>query len=158
LPCVQLFGKALGSDVRELARKYDEIVIDAGGRDSVELRASMTVARVLCVPIQASQFDVWTLEAMSGLIEAASALNPELQALAVLNRASPNPTVREWMEAREALTDYPNLKQANVIVRDRIAFRKAARQGRGVEELDDADPKATDEIRSLCREVYDERP
>jgi chromosome partitioning protein len=154
LPCVQLFGKTLGNDVRELARKYDEIVVDAGGRDSVELRASMTVAGVLCIPIQASQFDVWTLESMSELIEAASSLNPSLESLAVLNRASPNPAVREWLEAQEALADYPNIRQTKAVIRDRIAFRKAARQGKVVEELNDIDMKAQDEILALCTEIY----
>jgi hypothetical protein len=48
-----------------------DIVIDAGGRDSVELRAAMTVADVLYIPIQASQFDVWTLDQMNVLVEQA---------------------------------------------------------------------------------------
>ena len=48
-----------------MAAKYRDIVIDAGGRDSVELRAAMTVADALYIPIQASQFDVWTLDQMN---------------------------------------------------------------------------------------------
>lgn len=39
--CVQKFGKGLPAQVRDLAERYDEIVIDAGGRDSMELRYAL---------------------------------------------------------------------------------------------------------------------
>ena len=42
--CVQKRGKGLATDVRDLATRYEDIVIDAGGQDSVELRAAMTIA------------------------------------------------------------------------------------------------------------------
>lgn len=42
--CVQKFGKGLPAQVRDLAERYDEIVIDAGGRDSMELRYALGVA------------------------------------------------------------------------------------------------------------------
>jgi chromosome partitioning protein len=100
--CVQKFGKGLGAEVRAMAEKYRDVVIDAGGRDSVELRAAMTVADALFIPIQASQFDVWTLDAMNLLVEQAGTINERLRAFAVLNRASPNPSVKEAEDARGA--------------------------------------------------------
>src|SRR6516165_3285835 len=42
--CVQKRGKGLAADVRDLATRYEDIVIDAGGQDSIELRAAMTIA------------------------------------------------------------------------------------------------------------------
>ena len=39
--CVQKFGKGLPAQVRDLAERYDEIIIDAGGRDSMELRYAL---------------------------------------------------------------------------------------------------------------------
>ena len=41
IACVQKFGKGLASQVLDLADRYDEIVIDAGGRDSMELRYAL---------------------------------------------------------------------------------------------------------------------
>ena len=152
--CVQKFGKGLGADIRAMAAKYRDIVIDAGGRDSVELRAAMTVADLLYIPIQASQFDVWTLDAMNGLVEQAQAINEKLRAFAVLNRASTNPSVKEVEDARGALADYENLRPARAVIRDRISFRKAAREGCTVGELPDRDPKAIAEIQTLYEEVF----
>ena len=83
-----------------MAENTRDIIIDAGGRDSVELRAAMTVADALYIPIQASQFDVWTLGPMNSLVEQAQAINERLRAFAVLNRASTNPSVKEAEDAR----------------------------------------------------------
>lgn len=152
--CVQKFGRALGADIRAMAGKYADLVVDAGGRDSVELRAAMTVSDVLYIPIQASQFDVWTLEQMNTLVEQAGAINERLRAFAVLNRASPNPSVKEAEDARAALADYEHLRPAAAVVRDRIAFRKAAREGCTVDELAERDPKAVGEIAAFCAEVF----
>lgn len=154
VPCVQKFGKALGADIRAMAGKYADIVIDAGGRDSVELRAAMTVADALFIPIQASQFDVWTLDQMNTLVEQAGAINDRLKAFAVLNRASPNPAVREAEDARAALADYEHLRPAASVIRDRIAFRKAAREGCTVAELAERDLKAVGEIAAFYEEVF----
>lgn len=152
--CMQKFGKTLAADIRAMAAKYADIVIDAGGRDSVELRAAMTVADAIFIPIQASQFDVWTLDQMNMLVEQASAINERLRAFAVLNRASPNPSVKEAQEAHAALADYEHLHAAQAIIRDRIAFRKAAREGCMVSELAEHDPKAVKEITAFYQEVF----
>ena len=50
--CVQKRVKGLAADVRDLATRYEDIVIDAGGQDSVELRAAMTIAALAIFPIQ----------------------------------------------------------------------------------------------------------
>lgn len=152
--CVQKFGRTLGADIKAMAGKYDDIVIDAGGRDSVELRAAMTVTDVLFIPIQASQFDVWTLEQMNALVEQAGAINERLRAFAVLNRASSNPSVRETDDARSALAEHESLSVAEAVIRDRIAFRKAVREGATVGEIADRDAKAIAEIRGFYEEVF----
>lgn len=152
--CVQKFGKTLGADIRAMATKYTDVIIDAGGRDSVELRAAMTIADALYIPIQASQFDVWTLDQMDTLVEQAGAINERLRAFTVLNRASPNPSVKEAQDAQAALAEYEHLRPASAIIRDRIAFRKAAREGCTVGELAERDPKAVGEITTFYEEVF----
>ena len=49
--CIEKTGEALGTSVKDLATRYDDIVIDAGGRDAVELRAALTVADVVLFPL-----------------------------------------------------------------------------------------------------------
>ena len=41
------FGAALRTQVRQLAPKYDDIIIDVGGRDTGSLRAALTVSETL---------------------------------------------------------------------------------------------------------------
>lgn len=154
IACIQKFGKGLPTEVRDLARRYQDLIIDAGGRDSVELRSSLVVAERVFIPIQPSQFDIWTLGRMDDLVRTAQGFNAELRASVVISRASTNPSVNEAAEARTLLADFEHLRLANAIIRDRIAYRKAARDGLSVDELKPGDPKAIEEMRALFREVF----
>jgi len=66
--CIQKFGKGLQAELRDLATRYEDILVDVGGRESVELNASLVVADRVYIPIQASQFDMWTLDRMDELV------------------------------------------------------------------------------------------
>ena len=156
VPCVQVFGKGVARQLADLAGRYDDVVVDAGGRDSVELRSAMVGAERLYVPVQASQFDVWTLEQMDELVSQAQAINPDLQAGVVINRASTHPRVREADEARELVSDFEHLGYTGVVVRDRIAYRRAASEGRAVAEAAEPDAKAVAEMAAWYNAVYGE--
>ncbi len=155
IACVQKFGKGLASQVRDLADRYDEIIIDAGGRDSMELRYSLGVSDRVYIPIQPFQFDIWTIRQMDELVEMAQGLNENLQAFIVLNRVSTNPAVREDLETREFFEEeeFQHLSLLDAVLRDRIAFRKSGRDGLSVVEWKQ-DKKAADEMNQLYKEVY----
>lgn len=152
--CVQKFGKGLPKEVQDLAHRYQDIIIDAGGRDSIELRSALVVAQKAYVPIQPSQFDIWTLGQMDELVETAKAFNPDLQAKVIISRSSTNPSVHESDDTGKLLNDFTNLDLANVTIRDRIAYRKAAKDGLAVSELKPKDPKAVEEMEALYKEVF----
>lgn len=153
--CVQKFGKGLPTQVRDLAERYDEIIIDAGGRDSLELRYALGVADKAYIPVQPFQFDIWTIRQMDSLVEMAKSLNEGLQASLILNRVSTNPVVREDKDTREFISQekFQNLVLMRSMIRDRISFRKAARDGLSVLELGQ-DRKAVTEIQELYEEIY----
>ncbi len=153
IPCIQKFGSSISSAIKDLQNRYDDIIIDAGGRDSIELRASLTVADRIYIPLQASQFDVWTLGTMDKLVEQVKPFNPKLEAFVVINRASPNPSVSETLEIQSMFDDFNNLKLVETVIKDRIAYRKAARAGLGVFEMNGADQKSVLEIDSLFKEI-----
>jgi len=153
--CIQKFGKGLQTEVQDLARRYQDLIIDAGGRDSVELRVGLVVAERAFIPIQASQFDIWTLGRMDDLVKTAQGFNPYLNAWIVLSRASTHPAVTETTEAQGLLADFEHLQLAQSIIRERIAYRKAARDGLCVEEMKPADPKAVEEMHGFFAEVFD---
>jgi len=155
ISCVQVFGKTVTRQVGDLADRYDDVIVDAGGRDSTELRAALVIADRLFVPLQASQFDVWTLERMDELVEQVQAINADLEAFVVINRASPHPQVKEADEAQALLEDFEHLTFSGVVVHDRIAFRRAASDGKSVLEMTPPDPKASAEIESLYTAIFD---
>ncbi|SHO48409.1 nucleotide-binding protein [Desulfopila aestuarii] len=155
VPCVQKFGKGLPAQVRDLAERYEEIIIDAGGRDSLELRYALGVADRAYIPVQPFQFDIWTVRQMDTLVEMAKGLNEKLKAYLVLNRVSTNPVVREDREARDFIEqeNFQSLMLLEATIRDRIAFRKSARDGLAVVEFR-TDRKAIAEIEELYEEIY----
>lgn len=152
--CVQKFGKGLQQEVRDLAKRYQDVIIDAGGRDSPELRAGLIVADVLLTPIQASQFDLWTLTRMNDLVEQVQDFNPKLKSLVVLSRAVTNKSVVDTAEAAELVKDYEAFTLCESIIRDRISYRRAISNGMGVVEYQPQDAKAIDEIKALYKEVF----
>ena len=154
ISCVQVFGKQVTSQVQDLDARYDDLIVDAGGRDSVELRSAMVVTNRFYVPLQASQFDVWTIERMEELVEQAQAVNPSIQARVFINRASPHPQVREAEEAEEILDEFDHLVFSGVVIHNRIAFRRAASSGIAVTEADSPDSKACREVRALYDAIF----
>lgn len=157
IPCIQKAGKGIGLELLDLNERYQDIIVDAGGRDSVELRASMSVADKLYIPIQASQFDLWTLAQMDALVQAAKTFNSKLQAYVIINRSSSNPSVTESAETIELLKDFENLEYCGVTICDRIAYRRAASRGLSILELKPTDPKAVIEMNAFYKKVYNEK-
>lgn len=152
VPCVQRTGE-VSATLRDLAKRYQVVVVDAGGRDSREMRSAMAVANLLLTPIRASQADLETLPKINELIGLARGLNPELKASAVLSMAPTNPTIREVEDARELLAQFDQLQLAETVVRDRKVYRDALLGGQGVVEL--ANTQARAEIQLLGQEFFE---
>lgn len=153
--CTQKFG-AIDTEVRKLAKKFTDIIIDAGGRDSKELRTATLVANKLYVPVQSSQFDIWSIAEMESIVGRAKEFNPDLIAKVIINRASSNPQVRETEEAQQIMSELEALQLCDIKIIERIAFRRAAKLGVSVKELagKEKDPKAVAEIEALYKEVF----
>jgi chromosome partitioning protein len=114
----------------------------------------LVVVEKVFIPIQPSQFDIWTLNQMDELVDTAKAFNPDIQANVIISRSSTNPSVHESEETGKLLDDFSNLGLANVTIRDRIAYRKAAKDGLAVIELKPKDQKAISEMNDLYKEVF----
>ena len=69
---VSLSGAALRTQVRQLAPKYDDILIDVGGRDTGSLRAALTVSSTLLIPVQPRSFDLWAIHQIADLVKEAA--------------------------------------------------------------------------------------
>ena len=150
--CVALTGRAVMTEVK-LAPKYQEIVVDTGGRDTVSQRAALAICDTYLVPFAPRSFDVWTLDKVAELIEEARALNPDLRALAFINRADAQG--KDNAEAAEFLASKPALEFIPTAIGNRKAFANAASQGLAAVELRPHDLKANEEMGKLFRYLFD---
>jgi chromosome partitioning protein len=150
---VALTGPAVRTQILQMQPKYDDVIIDASGRDTAGLRAALTVADVALVPFQPRSFDLWTADKISALItEAQQYRDTPLRAVAILNFA--DPAGADNAEAVEALTGNEVIAYLEAPIGRRKAFPNAASEGRGVCELKRQDPKATVEIATLARALF----
>ncbi|NQU63125.1 MAG: AAA family ATPase [SAR324 cluster bacterium] len=151
--CVQLYGKGISKQIIALAERCENVIIDAGGRDSIELRASMVVADKLFIPLKPSQADAETVPKLSEIIETAQTFNPDLIAKVVITMASANPIVKEYLELQAVLQDFSNIELVETIICDRKIYRDALKIGRTVKEMFPQNRKASTEVDELFLEV-----
>jgi len=138
--------------LRDMAKRYEEVIVDAGGRDSEELRTALVAAHKLYVPLKASQPDLETSLHMNELVQLARGMNPNLEARVAICMAPTNPSIREATEARELLDELSELMPSAVTICERKVYRDAMAEGRGVCEMNNE--KAIAEIGALVQEIY----
>lgn len=148
---VQLTGQQARQELQRLAGKFEDVVIDTGGRDTTSQRAALTVADLYLVPFNPRSFDVWTLEKVTRLIQEIQTVNPKLRSFAFLNRADFRGSDNQ--DAAEALSDTEVLQYLDAPLGNRKAYSNAAAQGLGVLELRPEDTKASNEFRHLFQQI-----
>lgn len=150
---VQLYGAAVRSEVLNLKEKYDDIVIDVGGRDTGSQRAALLVGDVYLVPFLPGSYDVWTLAPFSELVREARVINPDLVAYCVLNKADARGSENQ-QAADLAKQEAPELQYVDLPIVNRRAFRNTGGEGLAVSELKAKDKKAIAEMTALYRYVF----
>ena len=150
---IKLTGPAVRTETLKLKAKYQDIVIDTGGRDTTSQRAALAVSDVLLVPFVPRSFDIWTIEKVAELVEEMKAANLSLRAYTFINRADPRGSDNE--DAAEVLGDSSTLVLLPATLGQRKAFGNAAAEGLAVTELRQLDPKAVEEISTLYGMIFD---
>jgi len=148
--CVEKTGDVFDT-VKDVANRYEYVLIDAGGRDSEELRTAMVVCDKIYIPLKASQPDLETSKHMSQLIKLARSLNKKLVAVAFISMAPTNHNLTEDDEAIELLSTLPGINISNIIIHERKVYRDAIAEGKGIIEY--SNNKANDEMNNLFKEV-----
>jgi chromosome partitioning protein len=149
---VGLLGAALRTQVRQLARKYADIVIDVGGRDTGSLRAALTVTDTLLIPVQPRSFDIWAVDTMAELVTEAREINERLRAVVLVNFA--DAVGKDNVEAAEALKEVSAIEILDITIGRRKSFPNAAAAGRAVTEYTPKDAKAIEELTKLADLLY----
>lgn len=147
-------GSTLRAQVKQQAARFDDIIIDAGGRDSSALRAALVLSDVLLVPFQPRSYDVWALNDIAILVDEARSVRDGLRALAVLNCADPGELSSDNMEAAAAVADVPQFEYLATPIRRRKAFANAAGAGLSVLEHKPIDRKAAEELNALVSILF----
>ena len=138
--------------IKDLSTRYQHVIIDAGGRDSEELRTAMVACEKMYIPLKASQPDLDTTKHMTQLIKLAKSLNHKLDAYIIISMASTHYNLNEDQEAIHLLETSKSIKVSDVIIHERKVYRDAIADGKGVTEYNNL--KATTEINLLMGEVF----
>ncbi len=149
---VSLHGPEIRTQLLQLRNKYENIIIDVGGRDTSSLRAALTVADILVVPVLPASFDVWALEPLQDLLLEARGINPELSVVALLNAADAqgrdNEEAAAIIQEQDAFEYFPH-----PVVR-RKTYRNAASAGLSVLENRPRDEKAVTEFGLFAAHLF----
>jgi len=155
--CLQKLGRAVARDLPALAPRYADIIVDVAAGDSPDLEAVLRVAARVLLPVQPAGLDVWTLGLLEDRVAEAQAVNPTLTAFVVLNRASPNPRDRDTHDAQQAIAACAHLRIAPVVIRERVAIKRATPAGLSVQEYTPRDAKATAELAQVYQLAFAEK-
>lgn len=128
--------------------KFDYCIIDVGGHDSRELRASLSLANILIAPCTPSQVDVEALGEFDELLDELQSYNPSLTVVSVINKANTGLFRHEIEQAADAMAEMEHLSRPVVAIADRPNFRAAWLEGKSVFDLD-----ATDAVRKAQGEI-----
>jgi chromosome partitioning protein len=140
------------AEIERMRAKYDDVIVDTGGRDTRAQRASLSLADVLLLPFNPRSLDIWTIENVEKLLEDMRTINPELRPVSFLNRADPVGSDNE--DSREILAAVAGIEFAGITIVNRKAFGKAVALGLAVTELNKPDEKAAREIVALYKYLF----
>jgi chromosome partitioning protein len=167
--CVQIRGKYINTEIENFAKKYQLVIIDAGGKDSVELRSAMAcqVVSHIYSPLQPSEFDLETLSTMDELVYLSQSYNPNLKAFIIFNQAPTHSKITVTEEAKEYTSTFENISICDTILSHRVPIQYATSKAQSVVEFEfeklkampsyqakKYSPKASMELCSLYREIF----
>lgn len=150
---VGLQDRLIKAQAVSMASKYDDTIIDVGGRANLSLGAALVIAHTVLIPVQPRSFDILAVGQMLEMVEKAKIGNPNnLRVVAVLNAADPGG------KDNEATLDYlrqqEDLEVLDLTIGRRKVFSSAAATGRSVLEYLPKDQKAIDEVNALVEILY----
>lgn len=136
------------------AKRYEAIVVDAGGADSVALRSALTVATHALMPFRPKRRDLKTLAHVEELITLAKSVNPDLVARAVITQAPALPSqIQRILDSKEACASF-GLDPLSVFTTARNVYDDADEHGSSVLEVA-SDQRAIEEIEQIAKELWE---
>lgn len=146
-PTVSVFGS--------IPKKSDtNVIIDIGLSDMEAARAALGRADRVLIPVTPSQADVWATQQFLGIIDESTRGNEKKpQVFSFINRADTHPAASENAETHDVLNQIPGMEVLDLILSQRMAFRRSFSEGLGVFELEPRG-KAALELNALAEALY----
>ena len=159
VPVVQVKGSTTAKSLQALGRDFDDVIVDCGGFDSIELRQAAQISHAWVVPLNPSQLQIWTMPKLKSVLDEANAMRGDAQLTGWLlgMRISTNPYSSAKDDLQAVAEAFPGFRTLRTIVHQRAAFEKAEKLGLAVTELEKpntSERRARDSIRELHREVF----
>ncbi|MDN3652611.1 AAA family ATPase [Thalassotalea ponticola] len=149
--CIQLYGK-IRNDLLSLNEHYDYVIVDCGGQDNLALRASMSVADHVLIPLRPKRRDIKTAPHMEDMLSTCKMVNPKMIASFVITQCPSLPNqARRIIEAKEVCASY-GINVLESITYSRNIYDDSEEKGTSVLEIE-PDGKAAQEIRAIAEEM-----
>ncbi|GLX83818.1 chromosome partitioning protein ParA [Thalassotalea loyana] len=154
--CIQLYGK-IRNDLLSLVQHYDYVIVDCGGQDNLALRASMSVADHVLIPLRPKRRDLKTVPHMEDMLSTCKMVNPKLNASFVITQCPSLPNqANRILEAKDVCRSY-GINVLNAVTFNRNVYDDSEELGSSVIEVD-AEGKAAQEIIAIAEEVLAMEP
>jgi len=154
--CIQLYGK-IRNDLLSLANNYDYLIVDCGGQDNLALRAAMSVADQVLIPLRPKRRDVKTVPHMEDILSTCKMVNPKMNASFVMTQCPSLPNqANRIIEAKEVCRSY-GINVLDAITYSRNIYDDSEEDGKSVMEIDPKG-KAALEIIAIAQELLAMKP
>ncbi len=154
--CIQLYGK-IRNDLISLAQHYDYVIVDCGGQDNLALRAAMSVADHVVIPLRPKRRDLKTVPHMEDMLSTCKMVNPKMLASFVMTQCPSLPNqARRILEAKDVCTSF-GINVLNALTYNRNVYDDSEELGSSVIEID-PEGKAAVEMIAIAEELMAMKP
>jgi len=154
--CIQLYGK-IRNDLLSLTQHYDYVIVDCGGQDNLALRAAMSVAEHVIIPLRPKRRDLKTVPHMEDMLSTCKMVNPKMLASFVITQCPSLPNqAKRILEAKDVCHSY-GINVLNAVTFNRNVYDDSEEQGSSVLEID-PQGKAALEMTAIAEELLAMKP
>lgn len=154
--CIQLYGK-IRNDLLSLNQHYDYVIVDCGGQDNLALRAAMSVADHVIIPLRPKRRDLKTVPHMEDMLSTCKMVNPKMLASFVITQCPPLPNQSgRILEAKEVCSSF-GINVLNSVTFNRNVYDDSEEKGSSVLEIEPKG-KAALEMIAIAEELMAMKP
>jgi chromosome partitioning protein len=138
--CVKIHGKYIHEELNSLDTRYETVIVDVGGADSVELRSAMAASCVtdMYSPFKPSDPDLETLQTMDEIVYLARSYNEKLNCRILLTQLPIlMGSASTVSDAKELIKTYEYLSLATTVLCNRMSVQGAYGKGKAVVEYEE---------------------